>query len=115
MKILTKNIFRTFRRTWARFLSVSLLIGLAIFVFVGLFSAGPDMRQTVIRQFKKENLADVQVIASDKFTDANKKTLNHIHGIRAISYGKQTDAELADKGIHIISNPKNISTLIKSA
>ena len=62
MKTLTKNIFRTFRRTWARFLSVSLLIGLAIFVFVGLFSAGPDMRQTVIRQFKKENLADVQVI-----------------------------------------------------
>lgn len=111
MKTLTKNIFRTFRRTWARFLSVSLLIGLAIFVFVGLFSAGPDMRQTVIRQFKKENLADVQVIASDKFTDADKKTLNHIHGIRAISYGKQTDAELADKGIHIISNPKNISTL----
>lgn len=54
MKTLTKNIFRTFRRTWARFLSVSLLIGLAIFVFVGLFSAGPDMRQTVIRQFKKE-------------------------------------------------------------
>ena len=58
MKTLTKNIFRTFRRTWARFLSVSLLIGLAIFVFVGLFSAGPDMRQTVIRQFKKENLEE---------------------------------------------------------
>lgn len=39
MKTLTKNIFRTFRRTWARFLSVSLLIGLAIFLFLFLLDS----------------------------------------------------------------------------
>ncbi|WP_373774577.1 FtsX-like permease family protein [Streptococcus ferus] len=109
MKTMKKNIRRTFQRSWARFLSVTLLIMLAIFVFVGLFSAGPDMRQTVIDRFKQENLADIQVETTTSFSDSDKKRLEQVANLKEITYGKQIDAVLSGKGIRVISTPKTIS------
>ena len=100
MKTMKKNIRRTFQRSWARFLSVTLLIMLAIFVFVGLFSAGPDMRQTVIDRFKQENLADIQVETTTSFSDSDKKRLEQVANLKEITYGKQIDAVFSARGIN---------------
>lgn len=110
-KTLAKNSRRSLKQTWTRLLSVTLLIALSIFVFVGLFSAGPNMRQSAIDVFREEQLADVQIKSSTGFETQDKKRLQEQSEIATIHFSKQIDANLGKRGIHLISNPETVSRL----
>ncbi|MGT2771601.1 ABC transporter permease [Streptococcus marimammalium] len=111
MKKLARNSFRAIKKNWPRLLSVTILIVLSNFVFIGLFSTGPNMRETILNTYQKENLADAIVFSSTNLANDDKKELSQSPLIKSIEYGKQIDAKLKNKVIRLISTPEKISKL----
>ena len=46
MKALWKDIFRTIRRTWTRFLAIFAIVTLSVGFLAGLSASAPDMKET---------------------------------------------------------------------
>ncbi|GAF36082.1 hypothetical protein [Lentilactobacillus farraginis] len=57
-KALRKNIFREFRFSFARFISITMLLALGVFVLIGLKVTGPDMRTTGNNYYTAHKMAD---------------------------------------------------------
>ncbi|WP_203624822.1 hypothetical protein [Lacticaseibacillus sp. 866-1] len=57
MKMLNKNIAREFKLSIARFISVSALLMLGVFVLIGLNVTGSNMRSTAQKSYTAEHLA----------------------------------------------------------
>lgn len=111
MTNLSKNARRSFVKSWIRFVAVTSLIALSIFVFIGLFSAGPNMRATVNQTFDRQNLADAQIVASKELREQDKQVLSQLDIIADIDYGKQVDIDSSVGSLRLVSLPEKVSTL----
>lgn len=97
-KILRKNIWREFQFSFSRFLSVTILLALGVFVLVGLKSTGTDMRLTANQYYQQHHLADAQLTSNLPLTksDQNKiqNQLKKHHG-QSFSVAEQQDSIIA--------------------
>ncbi|KRN28147.1 ABC superfamily ATP binding cassette transporter, membrane protein [Lactobacillus selangorensis] len=109
--MIRKNILREFRHSWARFLSIVVLLGLGVFVLVGLKSTGPDMRATVTDQYQTQNLADAQIKATAGFTKANQNAIRKRSEVKAVTFGQMTAAVIKHRqtSVQILSQSQRIS------
>ena len=74
-KTLHKNIRREFQFSFSRFLSVTLLLALGVFVLVGLKSTGPDMRLTANHYYQQHHLADAQLTSNFPLSKTDRKQI----------------------------------------
>ena len=58
---LKKDTLREIKKTISKFISIILIVGLGVFVFVGLITTGPTMRDTFEKFVKDSNLQDLMV------------------------------------------------------
>ena len=58
-----------------RFLSVSALLALGVFVLIGLNVTGPNMRKTAQIEYAKSNLADAKFLQQFLYQMKRKDTL----------------------------------------
>ncbi len=117
MKMLNKNITREFRSSLARYVSVSALLMLGVFVFIGLNVTGPNMRQTAQRVYSTEHLADAKVSSTIALTAKDRTAIQQLQGIKTVEYGHTQDVLIkgSQKAIRVQSNPQSLSkmTLVK--
>ncbi|MCP9328678.1 MULTISPECIES: FtsX-like permease family protein [Liquorilactobacillus] len=113
MKILNKNIIREFKISRARFISVSSLLMLGVFVFIGLNVTGPNMRKTAQEAYTTENLADAKVNSTIPLDTKDRATIRHLSGIKTVEFGHTTDVliEGTNHAIQVQSNPQTLSKL----
>lgn len=111
-KALWKDIFRSFKHSKGRFISILLLMMISSFALVGLKVTGPDMRETGREYFTKQNMSDVSVIGSYGLDDSDREALEKTDGIRQIEYGYLKDVTKQDStdSFRIFSNTEDIST-----
>lgn len=111
-KALWKDIFRSFKHSKGRFISIMLLMMISSFALVGLKVTGPDMRETGRDYFTKLNMSDVSVIGSYGLDDSDRQALEKTDGIRQIEYGYLKDVTKQDstESFRIFSNTQDIST-----
>ena len=74
-KTLHKNIRREFQFSFSRFLSVTLLLALGVFVLVGLKSTGPDMRMNANHYYQQHHLADAQLTSNFPLSKTDRKQI----------------------------------------
>lgn len=74
-----------------RFLSVSALLMLGVFILIGLNVTGPNMRRTAQTAYDKSNLADAKIIASSNLNQSDQKFLKNLKQIKQLNFGFSKD------------------------
>ncbi|MCH4170697.1 MAG: FtsX-like permease family protein [Lactobacillus sp.] len=111
MKTLNKNIRREFSHSLPRFLSVTALLTLGVFVLIGLNVTGSNMRQTAEARYHQENLADAQVTTPLNLNQGDRRTITNLKHVAKAEFGNSTDILLKDSNhaLRIESLPQTIS------
>ncbi|MGL9730943.1 FtsX-like permease family protein [Enterococcus sp. DIV0756] len=111
-KALWKDIFRSFKHSKGRFISILLLMMISSFALVGLKVTGPDMRETGKTYFSELNMADITVIGSYGLDDSDQKAIGKTAGVRQIDYGyfKDVTKKNSTESFRIFSKTKDVST-----
>ncbi|MFC6323165.1 FtsX-like permease family protein [Companilactobacillus baiquanensis] len=113
MKMLNKNIAREFKMSLARYVSVSALLMLGVFVLIGLNVTGPNMRKTAQIAYTTEHLADAKVSSTIALNSKDQTTIKNLKGIKKTEFGYTTDDLIknTNKALRIQSNPQSLSKL----
>ncbi|MFT8529399.1 MAG: FtsX-like permease family protein [Lentilactobacillus diolivorans] len=109
--ILWRNIFREFRFSFARFISIATLLGLGVFVLIGLKVTGPDMRMTGNNYYTSHKMADAMINSNTGITKADQSYMRTLPHIKKIEFGTTKDAIIkgSDKSIRIGSKTNQLS------
>ncbi|PMD69852.1 ABC transporter permease [Companilactobacillus nuruki] len=107
---LNKNIFREFKFSLARFLSITILLGLGIFILVGLKSTGIDMRNTANKYYESHSMADSQIKSNLAFTNSDQNYIKQMKHVKNVEFVTQQDARLKNQSIRLQSLTKKVST-----
>lgn len=110
-KQLNKNINRSIKHSWGRFISIMLLMMLGSFALLGLFVTGPDMRSTSINYFKKYNTADITILSDYGISETEMSAIESVSDIKEIEYIYLKDVIIKDTNtsVRIFSSPSTIS------
>lgn len=108
------NTMRELRASKARFFSITLLLALSVFVFVGLKAATPDMQQTMRNIYDESNLADAQLKNPLGFSGHEIEAIRNNTSVKSVGKSFETTVSTSNGKyvFNIISNPKKISKLI---
>ena len=72
-----------------RFLSVSALLALGVFVLIGLNVTGPNMRKTAQIEYDKSNLADAKISSTIPISDETQRYFNDLKEIEKLNMAIQ--------------------------
>lgn len=64
MKKLYKEFFVSIRKSFKRFLSITLIVLLGVGFFAGIRATSPDMKDTLSRYYKKNNMYDIELMSN---------------------------------------------------
>lgn len=111
-KMLWRHVLREFRFSFARFLSITVLLGLGVFVLIGLKVTGPDMRATGNDYYTTHRMADAEIVSNTGITKADQTYMRHLPHIKRIEFGATQDAVIkgTNSGIRLTSKTDQIST-----
>jgi Chromosome segregation ATPases len=109
---LWKSIGREIKQTFGRFFSIFSLLALGVFIFIGLFVTGQNMRDTALDFVEGNKLADIIVQSTFGLAEKDVELLNEIAGVETLEYGFSTDKVTIDgqNVFRIFSLTENIST-----
>ncbi len=85
MKAINKDFIREIKGSKSRFISILVLVALAVAFLSGLKATAPDMKLTGHNYFEQQKLADVQIISTVGLTDEDLE--------KVLSLDKVMDAE----------------------
>ncbi|MDY4560589.1 MAG: FtsX-like permease family protein [Peptostreptococcus porci] len=112
-KAVNTNIYREFRNTKKRLISIIVLIFLGVLVFVGLKSSGGDIRKTALDNIHKSNLADAFVMSNvglDQFDIATIKRNSNIEKLELV-HSSDMMIKNSNDAIRVMNIPAEISKL----
>lgn len=106
-----KDLFREIKNSFSRFLSILLIVGLGVFVLVGLLTSGLVMRRTVDARLHLQNAQDVQISSMVGLNDTDMQILDRIPGIaeRENIYQVELKDTEQDELFQIQSLPRQIT------
>ncbi|WP_225426588.1 hypothetical protein [Companilactobacillus hulinensis] len=112
MKILNKNILREFKFSIARFISISILLALGVFILIGLKVTGNDMRQTANDYYSIHNMADAEIRSNANISEVDQKKLKKLDHLKAIEFTNSTDGLISgsNTSIRIQAETTKLST-----
>lgn len=107
----TTNLKREIKSSFSRFISILLMVGLGVFVFVGLVVAGPTMRNTFETAVRETNLQDVEILSAGGFLDKDISTIKSQDGLKDVEFFYDMDVvEEENKSVFkIINLPERIA------
>ena len=107
----TTNLKREIKTSISRFISILLMVGLGVFVFVGLVVAGPTMRNTFETAVRETNLQDVEILNAGGFLDKDISTIKSQDGLKDVEFFYDMDVvEKENKSVFkIINLPEKIA------
>lgn len=89
-RILRRDLVREVKKTFARFISIAILIGMGTAFFIGLNSAAPTMLHTANAYFKEYHYQDIKVMAPVDFYLEDVQKIAEIELVEAGSLGYLT-------------------------
>ena len=97
-----KDTIREIKNKPSRFISILLIVAIGSSFFVGLKATCPDMKLTADQYFKSTALADLHIVSTLGFEEADIQTLCDQTQIAAVIPSYTTDALMAAKGSNIV-------------
>ncbi|MHD0396340.1 hypothetical protein ACY2DA_00430 [Staphylococcus simulans] len=111
MKMLRKTIFKEFKASLPRFISIAILLALGTFVLIGLKVTGDDMRLTGNDYFKEHKMAHAQATSPVGFNQEDKDYIDHMKHVKKTEYSVYKDAVVSDskKTMRLNENTSKLS------
>ena len=91
-----KNIVRGVGRSLNRFLSILFIVALGAGFLAGLFATSPDMYEAADRYMDEHDWYDLDVKASQGFTDEDASAIAQTAGVEAVQPARVVDMMLLD-------------------
>lgn len=91
-RLLRKDLIREVKKSFARFMSIAILIAMGTTFFIGLNSAAPTMLETANTYFKKNHYQDIKVTAPVEFNLEDVQKIVENERIRRVRLGYQVQA-----------------------
>ena len=111
---LMKDTLRTIKHTLARFLAIIAMTGLSAIVFVGLQACIPNLRETIVKRVKDNQIHDLRIHSYAGIRDKDKKILKDLSGSNKIEYMSFDTFDVKDDeySINLMTLTKDIDTPI---
>ena len=110
-KALHKDLFREIKNTRARFLSIFLLVALAVAFLAGLRTTEPDMTKSGDDYLDSTNLMDVHLLSTLGLTDDDLEAVSELAGVTGVQGDWEVDAMVSNDDtvvvVKTISMPDN--------
>lgn len=97
-KALRKDFFMDIRKSFARFISIFLIVALGVAFFSGIQAASPDMRYSGDAYYDETMLMDIRVMGSYGLTDEDLEALNAVKGVELAEGGYAMDVLSGEEG-----------------
>lgn len=98
-KAFGKDILRSIRRSFSRFVSIIAIVFLGAGVFAGLAATSPNMKNAGDRYYDAARMMDIRLISTLGFTEEDLEAIRKTDGVEAImpSYSMDAMAQREDK------------------
>lgn len=87
-----KDLRRSITHSWGRFLAIAIIAALGAGFYAGLRMTGPDMRLAGDEYYDGTSLADVRVVSTIGFDEAQIDALRDVGGVSAVMPAREADA-----------------------
>lgn len=87
-----KDLRRSITNSWGRFLAIAIIAALGAGFYAGLRMTGPDMRLAGDEYYDGTSLADVRVVSTIGFDEAQIDALRDVEGVSAVMPAREADA-----------------------
>lgn len=87
MKVFHRDIWRSIRKGWKRFLSILIITALGVGMMTGLYAACLDMYYSADQFFDEQNLFDIRILSTLGLTQEDVDILTRIEGVDAVEGG----------------------------
>ena len=87
-----KDLRRSITQSWGRFLAIAISAALGAGFYAGLRMTGPDMRLAGDEYYDGTSLADVRVVSTIGFDEAQIDALRDVEGVSAVMPAREADA-----------------------
>lgn len=87
-----KDLRRSITHSWGRFLAIAIIAALGAGFYAGLRMTGPDMRLAGDEYYDGTSLADVRVVSTIGFDEAQIDALRDVEGVSAVMPAREADA-----------------------
>ncbi len=116
MKALNKDILREIKNTSSRFISILILVALAVAFLSGLRATAPDMKGTLDKYMDEHEFMDIQVFSTLGLTDEDIQAIAEQPGVAFVEPSHQADmfAQSASRDlvVKVYSLPSRVNTLV---
>ncbi|MGI6175352.1 MAG: FtsX-like permease family protein [Christensenellales bacterium] len=82
-RVYRKDIWRSAKKGWKRFLSIALITALGVAMLCGLYAACLDMYYAADRFYDAQNLFDIRVLSTLGLTENDVETLAQVDGVES--------------------------------
>ena len=82
-----KDILRSIKKGWKRFLSILIITALGVGMMTGLYAAGLDMYYSADQFFDRQNLFDIRILSTLGLTQEDVDVLARVDGVEAVEGG----------------------------
>ncbi|MDO5041063.1 MAG: FtsX-like permease family protein [Peptoniphilus sp.] len=96
MNLINKDTFREIKRSISRFISILLIVGLGVFIFIGLITTGQIMRDTLERGIHSQNYEDILINTNLGLDERDMEIIESQRGIKELEYGYDTELSVKD-------------------
>lgn len=106
MKKINKDTFIEIKKTFKRFISILLIVLLGVGFFAGIKAASPDMKKTIDKYCKDQNVMDLTVISTLGLTEDDINELKNVDGVKEVipSYSKDAIIKIDENDIVVKIN-----------
>ena len=87
-----KDLRRSITHSWGRFLAIAIIAALGAGFYAGLRMTGPDMRLAGDEYYDGTSWADVRVVSTIGFDEAQIDALRDVEGVSAVMPAREADA-----------------------
>ncbi len=87
-----KDLRRSITHSWGRFLAIAIIAALGAGFYAGLRMTGPDMRLAGDEYYDGTSLADVRVVSTIGFDEAQIDALRDVEDVSAVMPAREADA-----------------------
>lgn len=112
MRAIRKDFYREIRGTKSRFLSILILVALAVTFLSGLKATAPDMKHTCDTYLDAQNFMDIQVLSTLGLTGADIQALQQADGVCAAEGAFVIDAFAHTPALDIVTKVTSMPEML---
>lgn len=109
--VIITDAFRAIQKSRKRFISLLLLVMLAVAFLSGLRTTSPDMKYTASKYYEEQKLMDIRLISTLGFMEEDLEKVSSYEGVLCAEGSRQTDLQLENLVVSVFSMPEKVNLL----